>query len=148
MSYDNLSDNRWSHLEDFLCPNTTELLLQGKGDSSVFKYIEIKIHGCELEESLCKSLSEVDNTHLDFTQLSNRVDFSEFNYNSVLKEQQSEKQILVLDSSKNQKFNNYYTKSTITLSDSHWKLFGLFTRAYELYEKVSEYKYYEVNDPE
>ena len=36
----------------------------------------------------------------------------------------------------------------MTLSDSHWKLFGLFTRAYEIYEKVSEYKYYEKISPE
>ena len=93
-------------------------------------------------------MTEVDNSHLDFVQLSNRVDFSEFNYGSVLKEQMNEKQFLVLDTNHEQKMNLYYTKSSVALSDSHWKLFGIFSKSFDIYEQLSEYKYYKKLSPE
>ena len=41
----------------------------------------------------------------------------------------------------------FFTKSSIILDDSPWKLFGAFKTIAEIYEFVSYYKYYEKIDP-
>ena len=70
-----LSTNRFYRNGTFLCPSTAELILQGKEDSEMFSYIEIKIKGCNLPEEECADMSEVDDTFVELTTLKSHVDF-------------------------------------------------------------------------
>ena len=66
ISHEALTSNRFYGDAVFLCPNTTELLLKGKGDSEMFSYVEIKIIGCDLPDDQCADNSEIDNTYVTF----------------------------------------------------------------------------------
>ena len=122
--------------------------MSGKGDSKVFKYIELSLVGCDLPAGECADSSEVDNTYINFFQTSSKADFADFRDENVLKISNSEKNLIVLDSAIEQKINMFYTKSHIILDDSPWKLFGAFKTIAEIYEFVTYYKYYEKVDPE
>ncbi len=64
-----LQKNRYYSEATFLCPNTTELVVQGQTDSEMFSYVEIAILGCDLPEGECADISEVENTYLTFYAL-------------------------------------------------------------------------------
>ena len=61
ISHEALSRNRFYDGQPFLCPNTTEMILQGNLESSLYAYIEIDINGCQLPEEECADDSEVMN---------------------------------------------------------------------------------------
>ena len=85
ISHEALTSNRFFTHTTFLCPNTTEMILQGNLEESLFRYIEIEVIGCQLPEEECADLSEVDNFTINMFYLTSHADFTDFASNEVLK---------------------------------------------------------------
>ena len=69
LSTEALRKGRFFNQATFLCPNSTDLVIQGQTDSEMFSYVEISILGCDLPEGECADISEVENTYLQFFAL-------------------------------------------------------------------------------
>ena len=141
ISHEALTAFRYYEEASFLCPNTTEMIIQGDLDSETWKYIEIEVNGCQLPEGQCKDRAEVDNTYLHLYYLTSHADFTDFVSDEVLKPQNREKMSVILDTVYEQKHNMFYTNSTIILDDSPFKMFDLYKRRIPTYEFVSHFKY-------
>ena len=112
----------------------------------MFSYVEIAVMGCDLPEGECADITDVENTYLQFFALQSRIDFEEIDQDAVLKKQQDNVNLLVLDSTRVQKLNLFYTQSSLTLDDSPWKLFEIFKTTVPFFEYVRYYKYEERAD--
>ena len=64
-----------------------------------------------------------------------------------MRKDQDNVNLLVLDSAREQKLNLFYTKSSLTLDDSPWKLFEIFKNTRPFFEYMRFYKYEEKKDP-
>ena len=64
----------------FLCPNSTSLVVQGNYGTEEFKYVQIVVKGCDLEDGSCYSGTELDesinNLAISFLSMKSHVDFS------------------------------------------------------------------------
>ena len=77
-----------------MCPNTTSLILQGQYTTLDFKYIEIKINGCDQDlltedEGECADVSENENMNINIIGIQSHVDFSKVNIEDVVKYQKT-----------------------------------------------------------
>ena len=131
----------------FLCPNSTEMIIQGQTYSQMFSYVEISVLGCDLPQGECADAVDTGNTYLQLFALQSRIDFEMIEKNDVLRMQQENVNLLVLDPSRAQRLNLFYTKSSLTLDDSPWKLFEIFKETFYFFEYMRSYKYEEVVDP-
>ena len=82
------------HATEFMCPNTTSLILQGQYTTLDFKYIEIKINGCDQDlltedEGECADVSENENMNINIIGIQSHVDFSKVNIEDVVKYQKT-----------------------------------------------------------
>lgn len=68
---------------EFICPNTTSLLIQGQYSSTDFKYIEVRMQGCELPEEECDE-SAISGKYMNLEGMQSFVDFSEADKEKVV----------------------------------------------------------------
>ena len=64
LSTEALKSGRYFSGKTFMCPNSTELVIQGQTDSKMFSYIEIAILGCDLPEGGCADITDVENSYV------------------------------------------------------------------------------------
>ena len=64
----------------FLCPNSTSLIVQGNYGTEEFRYVQIVVKGCNLEDGSCYSGTTLDESinslALNFLSMKSHVDFS------------------------------------------------------------------------
>lgn len=103
---------------EFLCPYTDSLIIGGEAFSEVFKYIEVKVRGCNLGPTECFSMDGLLNYKVNLYLQSSYVDFDEFKAEKMIKHSSNSKTFTVLDIYMAMKQNIYLMKNTIELEDS------------------------------
>ena len=97
LGHEALSRNRFYKNDTFLCPNTTEMIIQGNEYSDIWSYVEIEIYGCQLPEDECADISEVENTFFNFFYQTSHADFADATTDNPLKLEDKANTIIVLD---------------------------------------------------
>ena len=109
---------------DLLCPNATEMYMEGAYESENFSYVKIAIIGCDLGQEQCAELSSVDNLPVNLITLKSHVDFAEKTFNeATISYSFDSSNYLVINSKLVQKVNLYYSKAKVILDDYALKKF-------------------------
>ena len=133
---------RYEH--GFLCPNTTEMRIQGSYESNEFSYIRLQVLGCDLPDGECAEA--VDNIPVNIITLKSHVDFAEKDYNDEpISYSFDTTNYMVIDARVSQNMNLFYTKSRVIFDDYPMKVWPAPPET-PIFEFTSRYKYNTVPD--
>ena len=121
-----LTDSVVKNLDDanFLCPNTSSLLVEGQHGDTNFSFIKVKVEACNSNktEHECLDESKFNLTTLDFITTRTLIDLSKKGQDEIIQQYVDTSNYISFDGHHMKKTDLYYKKAEVNIDDSPVKL--------------------------